>query len=141
MNERELFEFLQKQARDSGIVPVRNACDRFLKMGLRAANVPTPRTTVPRQWTVDLWRKQLGICARCKDQKPVPIAEATFDHIIPLAEGGLHKRSNGRMVHKSCNSSKGAKNLTQERKATGQLFDKIIPTEDSEDHLESNEIK
>jgi 5-methylcytosine-specific restriction endonuclease McrA len=38
---------------------------------------------------------------------PHPLSP-TFDHIMPLSQGGLHERSNLQLAHFSCNSSKGA---------------------------------
>lgn len=35
----------------------------------------------------------------------------TLDHVVPLAEGGLHERANARLAHFMCNSIKGARPL------------------------------
>ncbi len=44
---------------------------------------------------------QEGKCAHCKIE-----AKLTLDHIIPLAKGGMHDRSNAQLLCRSCNSSK-----------------------------------
>jgi 5-methylcytosine-specific restriction endonuclease McrA len=36
---------------------------------------------------------------------------ATIDHIVPIAAGGLHTMANCQVMHRSCNSKKGDKNV------------------------------
>lgn len=131
-NRKRIFEMLINESRkpDVGLAAVKEACNMFLRLGMRALVEPEKRQPVPRSWTVDLWRKQNGICARCKDPQPMKIEEATFDHIIPITEGGLHSKSNGRVLHRSCNSSKGANDMFTESKLTGQMFSEIFPEEE-----------
>ena len=73
------------------------------------------RKPVPKRWILDAWVKQQGICRRCKlDLDP---KEAEGDHIIPLAGGGKHTRSNIQALHGvPCNRSKGANDPFRESK-------------------------
>lgn len=129
---QKIFDILVACAKDVGIDPVRQGCEMFVKAGTRVHTEATKRSPTPRNWTITLWRKQNGICARCKNRQPVPLSDATFDHIVPLAEGGEHVRKNGRMVHRSCNASKGANSPLKESKKIGQLLSEIFPEESEE---------
>lgn len=63
----------------------------------------------------DNWR--CGICGKpiAKDKKcPHPLSP-TIDHIIALADGGAHIKSNVQAAHFICNSYKGAKSQGQLR--------------------------
>lgn len=66
-----------------------------------------------RRWAVrTLMRKQGGLCALC-DGEPLCLKagdplEATLDHIIPRAAGGLDVITNLQLAHRSCNEKKGS---------------------------------
>lgn len=47
-------------------------------------------------------------CAYCEDELT---AERMIDHVVPLAQGGKHSRSNAVVCCRSCNLSKGGKSL------------------------------
>ena len=51
-----------------------------------------------------LYERDKGICGICK--KKLPLAWASFDHILPLAQGGEHSYKNMQIAHLSCNSRK-----------------------------------
>jgi 5-methylcytosine-specific restriction endonuclease McrA len=55
----------------------------------------------------DVLLRDLGICGICDN----PILESTveLDHIIPLAAGGRHERTNIQLAHRSCNRRKFTK--------------------------------
>lgn len=119
---QEILDFLLKESREHGLAVVKDACNLFLKTGLRLGIDPTIRRPAPRTWVQKLWQKQHGICARCKDPQPMRIEDATFDHIVPLVEGGEHSMKNGRVTHGYCNSAKGGRGLIDESKRTGQML-------------------
>jgi 5-methylcytosine-specific restriction endonuclease McrA len=48
----------------------------------------------------DGWR-----CWICGD--PVPEAEASVDHVVPIAQGGADAPANLRLAHRGCNSRRG----------------------------------
>ncbi len=50
-----------------------------------------------------------GICGICLE--PVSYADASLDHIVPLARGGAHTASNVQPAHLQCNAIKGARPL------------------------------
>jgi 5-methylcytosine-specific restriction endonuclease McrA len=43
--------------------------------------------------------------------KFVSVHDMTFDHVMPLSEGGDHAPDNVRIAHRVCNSQKGARLL------------------------------
>lgn len=63
--------------------------------------------------TTAVWREELELhgykCAYCGCHAPV----LELDHVVPLARGGIHDRTNIVPACKSCNSSKGAKLLLE----------------------------
>lgn len=48
-----------------------------------------------------------GICGLCGGD--VDRSNWSLDHIMPIARGGKHKRSNTQLAHRLCNAKKGAK--------------------------------
>ena len=131
---KRILDMLVDEARnpDVGIDVVNRACKGFLAMKLSTTSDATPRLAVPPGWVRALWQRQNGICLRCNNPQPMRVDEATFDHIVPLAEGGEHSKSNGRVIHGACNSSKGARNVFAESKRTGQPITDMFPTGDTE---------
>jgi len=62
--------------------------------------------------TSQIYERDNGICGICGlfvEQEVV-----TLDHIIPLSLGGSHIATNLQIAHRSCNSSKGIKLITDE---------------------------
>ncbi len=55
----------------------------------------------------EIYEIQNGVCYICGEQ--FQFCEMELDHIIPIARGGLHERSNVAMACVHCNRSKGAK--------------------------------
>jgi 5-methylcytosine-specific restriction endonuclease McrA len=55
-------------------------------------------------------------CHLC--QRTVTRGEWSMDHLVPVSKGGSHSRENVALAHKSCNSLRGNKDLTQ-RSLTG----------------------
>jgi hypothetical protein len=53
-------------------------------------------------WNTDETR----VCARCN--KPLTWDDVTVDHVIAHSKGGRTSRRNAQLMHRSCNSSKGA---------------------------------
>lgn len=56
---------------------------------------------------VEVIRSAGGKCGICGE--PLDLFGTEIDHIIPLARGGAHVRSNVQAAHASCNRAKGAK--------------------------------
>jgi 5-methylcytosine-specific restriction endonuclease McrA len=48
-----------------------------------------------------------GICQLCRE--PVPFAEMSLDHRVPLALGGVHATHNCQTAHVTCNRRKNAR--------------------------------
>jgi 5-methylcytosine-specific restriction endonuclease McrA len=58
----------------------------------------------------DVLRAANGRCGICSG----PLGDSVhFDHIVPLARGGKHQRSNIQAAHPRCNLRKGAKSLSE----------------------------
>lgn len=55
----------------------------------------------------EIWQRDGGICQLC--HLPIAQAEASLDHIVPLARGGTHEPANVQLAHRRCNSRKGAR--------------------------------
>jgi 5-methylcytosine-specific restriction endonuclease McrA len=55
----------------------------------------------------DVLLRDLGICGICA--KPILESTVELDHIIPLAAGGAHERTNIQLAHRSCNRQKFTK--------------------------------
>jgi 5-methylcytosine-specific restriction endonuclease McrA len=58
-----------------------------------------------------LYEEQSGICYLCRGKFEFDQMEC--DHVIPLAKGGLHQKSNCKMACSTCNRRKGAKLLEE----------------------------
>ncbi len=59
----------------------------------------------------DVAERDHHICYLCG--KEVSVHDATFEHVIPLSDGGVHTPENVRLAHGVCNSRKGAKLLAE----------------------------
>lgn len=53
-----------------------------------------------------VFERDRGMCGLCPH--PVAWADASVDHILPLARGGLHSYANVQLAHRLCNARKGA---------------------------------
>lgn len=71
----------------------------------RKANAQGSHTK--KEWLA-LLALQNGICADCKQQKPL-----TKDHIIPLSKGGSDAVENLQGLCRECNSRKGGRHSTK----------------------------
>ena len=60
---------------------------------------------------IELFAEQGGVCYLCKVQ--FKFKEMELDHVMPLARGGKHKKSNCKMACRHCNRSKGSKTLEE----------------------------
>lgn len=67
-----------------------------------------------------------GLCVVCEE--PVPLEQATIEHIIPIAKGGLNTPQNVGPSHSSCNSKMGCK---AKSKPSGIVRVKIDPLKDT----------
>jgi 5-methylcytosine-specific restriction endonuclease McrA len=70
----------------------------------RAAGIPQSNVT-RRRLRRRLFDAAGGICAICGEA--MTFADASIDHIVPLARGGKHERANLQVAHRVCNSVKG----------------------------------
>lgn len=50
--------------------------------------------------------RKTNLCGIC-GEPILRMNDATLDHIIPLAKGGVHAPSNMQLAHDRCNSDKG----------------------------------
>lgn len=120
----DVFDYLVNKAQTLGVIPVRNAADRFLKLGLKAATEVTIRRPMPRAWVIRAFTKQSGKCKRCS--LDMTLSDVTGDHVVALSQGGRHHQSNVVAMHRSCNSSKNDSDLTTESKRNGLLMNEMF---------------
>ena len=59
----------------------------------------------------DITKRDSQTCYLCG--KEVSVHEATFEHVIPLSDGGSHTPANVRLAHQACNSTKGSTPLSE----------------------------
>lgn len=136
-DRQKVFSILTALAKDCGIDPVRQACEMFIKTGMKigieqVSRKPISRTLVKRAWT-----KQGGRCKRCNE--PLALDEAEADHVKAHSLGGSDSPSNIVAVHgiksaqrggKNCNASKGDNTVFEDSKRTGNLATDMFPKED-----------
>ncbi|MGY4366106.1 5-methylcytosine-specific restriction endonuclease McrA [Bradyrhizobium sp. LB1.3] len=85
---------------------------RKVRDARRAARAPGARTGFGSTLKRELWDKQNGICPCCFQM--IDFAEnGEVDHMIPLAKGGVHDRSNFILAHSRCNRDKKDKTLEE----------------------------
>jgi hypothetical protein len=133
--QRKVFEYLVEQAKLVGVIPVKEACGMFIRLGLKTITSPERRRPIPRQWVEFAWKKQKGRCAICK--KPLALDEAAGDHVDPHGLNGEHKKSNIVAVHGTrsevnCNSIKGGRSVFDESKRRGELMNEMFPNLEEE---------
>lgn len=60
-----------------------------------------------------MYKKQKGLCWICGERMAISVGAAgsgkyaSFDHLVPKADGGGNVQSNLRLAHKRCNSARG----------------------------------
>lgn len=60
-----------------------------------------------------MYKEQKGLCWICGERMAISksqagkAAYATFDHIVPKADGGTGERGNLRLAHRKCNALRG----------------------------------
>ena len=79
----------------------RNARRRAEKWGVKAVDIKLK----------DIAERDGRICYLCG--KEVSVHEASFEHVIPLCDGGTHTPDNVRLAHRLCNSRKGSGSLSE----------------------------
>jgi len=131
--KQEVFNFLLQQAQEHGTAIVFDACNMFLKTGLKAE--ATKRQKIPREWVQAAWIKSKGRCAI--GGEVISLDEATGDHVVAISLGGEHSRRNIQVVCRSHNSEKSNKNLTQHSKQKGRLYTEMFENTAGEDRGES----
>ena len=57
---------------------------------------------------MEVWERDGEVCTYCGSTE-----DLTLDHVVPLSRGGTHALANLRVACRSCNSSKGAKELDE----------------------------
>lgn len=57
-------------------------------------------------WDEEMSRQGLVCCKLCG--MPIAFEETTLDHIVPIAHGGPHHKSNLQLAHQHCNFKKGS---------------------------------
>ena len=125
---QEILDFLLKESRDHGLAVVKDACNLFLKTGIRLGVDPTePRRFKPSQ-IKKAWQRQEGRCNRCHE--PLALDQAVGDHVIPWSRGGRSDDYNCAAIHSWCNSEKRDNDLMTDSKRTGNLFNETLPAEE-----------
>jgi len=66
-------------------------------------------------------QEDFGVCIYCKEE-----TETTFDHVIPLAQGGADNISNQVPACQSCNSSKSDQDVIEWCKQQGRAVPRIV---------------
>ena len=73
----------------------------------RAAEFTSELSDVNRLDLLEAAGRTCHLCARF-----LSVHEMTLDHVVPLSRGGAHTPENLRPAHRSCNSRKGTKPLS-----------------------------
>ena len=79
----------------------RNARRRAEKHGVLTNNISRD----------EIRRRDCETCYLCN--RFVSVHEMAIDHVVPLVQGGTHTLDNLRLVHRACNSKKGARLLAE----------------------------
>ena len=79
----------------------RNARCRAEKMGAQAVHIKLD----------DIAERDGRICYLCG--REVSVHEFSFEHVVPLCNGGSHTPENVRLAHHRCNSRKGSRSLSE----------------------------
>lgn len=99
------------------------AIKKYMRSRLAVAN-PVKRKTMPKSLKNELYVRQEGKCARCKEQ--FTIHQLTDDHTVSLAQGGKNSKWNRRLVCGPCNSSKGANSpVTESKLGQGTIAEQL----------------
>jgi 5-methylcytosine-specific restriction endonuclease McrA len=69
-----------------------------------------------------LWDRAGGKCYYCR--KKVDFADAHFDHVVPISQGGSDDDGNLRLAHPHCNLHKGARTPQQAKMRTADDNDR-----------------
>jgi len=105
----------------------RSNLESIIKKWLRkraSVEMPVKRKSLTPGQKKNLYMKQSGKCARCKE--PMDFHDASDDHLIAISQGGTNELRNRRLVHGKCNSSKGGNSLITESKlGHGTILDQI----------------
>lgn len=115
----------------------RDEIDRWIKKRNKRKSDPGIGKIKRREWPDSVkWAKakaQRGMCLRCKKPLDTPVTDNVLDHIVPLAKGGQDIKSNLCLIHgketddhPNCNAEKGANDVFQESKRTGQMVTEIL---------------
>lgn len=74
---------------------------------------PAIRAGLVRDWVAEhgWW------CPGVEGRPPHPSRDLTGDHIIPVAEGGTHDRTNLRVLCRGCNTSRAVRAMNERRRA------------------------
>lgn len=73
-----------------------------------------------------LYEKQRGICPRCRKTMVLLRGEVEIDHIEPNAGEGFNDQRNLRVLHASCNHSKGANTIYEEAKKLNRTITEML---------------
>lgn len=79
--------------------------------------------STPKPETLErLWRR-LGPPAECYlCGEPIPVEEATLDHVLPRSRGGTNQRDNQRWAHRRCNLLKGPLTVAELRDLCRKVY-------------------
>ena len=119
-----IYQLLLEAAEKHGAVVVREACRRFLKEGVRAGVIPTPRKRIPRSWVLEALDRQGGLCKI--GGEPLHVSDAVGDHALALVLGGRHNKWNIVAACGSHNSQKGGRSPMEQSKRSGRTLTEIL---------------
>jgi hypothetical protein len=108
------LKYLNEQASD-GMAEVRRACILFLKQKTIPGVLPEKRKPVPKDWTMEKFINQEGICPLCDLEMNLRDRQNPIvpDHIVPIIKGGKTERKNIQAAHDLCNKAKGSMDMQE----------------------------
>lgn len=83
-----------------------------------------------------MYDRQKGICPKCEHEMAFIRGAIEIDHFDPMAKG-FNDDTNLRVMHASCNSSKGADNVYETARKSGKTVMQLI--QEQQGHSPSNQ--
>lgn len=111
---QDVLKILNEKAQE-GESEVKRACRIFLKKKTVSGILPEKRKPVPKDWTMEAFVNQEGICPLCDLEMSMRDRENPIvpDHIVPIIKGGKTERRNIQASHLLCDIAKGAMDMVE----------------------------
>ncbi len=106
-NTNELKEELDRLILDDDVTSKSGIIPYLLSDRSKADERHLSLRAFTKSQKIQMYKKQEGVCPECN--KHYEIEEMEADHVTPWHDGGKTELSNGQMLCKSCNRSKGGK--------------------------------